>query len=157
MDIIILSGIPGSGKTTWRQRHYPTVSGKVSVVSANAYFERDGEFRFNPALLDEAHGSCFRQYLRILASGQDGICIVDNTNTTAWEISPYVLAASAFGKHKVRVVTFMCENYGEAKDCARRNIHGAPMGVVLAQHSKLIERVLPPWWQHEIHSVSFAI
>lgn len=90
MLVKILSGISGSGKSTYARRH------RGVIVSADDYFVRDGAYRFNPARLSSAHATCFARYLGALDDGHP-LVIVDNTNTTAVEIAPYVLAAQAKG------------------------------------------------------------
>ena len=102
MKVTVLRGISGSGKTTWTKAH----ESKAHIVSADFYFMRDGVYTFDPQKLEENHAKCFRAFMEALLKSEEWI-IVDNTNICAWEYSPYVLAAEAYG-YAVELVTFEC-------------------------------------------------
>lgn len=154
--IVILSGIPGSGKSTYAKHVASRYRG--TVVSADDYFVRsDGVYRFNPKGLSDAHGECFKKYLDALSTmtKNSGCVIVDNTNLTEWQISPYVLAAQAHGfglpdpyasgdmnAHEVTIVRVNCE-----PDVAlKRQIHGVPEKNLLAMLDDYNACKVLPWW-----------
>ena len=137
--VIILRGPSGAGKSTYAKQHYP----HASVVSADHYFMVDGEYRFNPSKLSQAHAVCLRNFVDNLQSGQD-ITIVDNTNCTVAEVTPYAALALAYG-HTLKIVTFV----GDWQIAARRNVHGVPDATVESQASRIGEVMFPPWWPHE--------
>jgi predicted kinase len=104
--VVILSGISGAGKS-----HYAVKLTRdtpdSTIVSADRFFYRDnGEYEFDVTKLSEAHATCFRYFIDALMIG-DELVVVDNTNTTIWEISPYVLGAQAFG-YDFEIVTIHC-------------------------------------------------
>lgn len=103
MRITILRGISGSGKSYWaNQRRDQAV-----IVSADAYFfDANGEYRFDIEQLAEHHRQCFRDFLRAVTEQTPWI-IVDNTNISAWEFSPYVLAGESYG-YEVQILSFPC-------------------------------------------------
>lgn len=102
MKVTVLRGISGAGKSTWVSRH----AADAAVVSADHYFIVDGEYRFDASKLQEHHGKCFRAFMDAIQSGTVSI-VVDNTNIEAWEYSPYVIAAEAFG-YEVELLTLDC-------------------------------------------------
>ncbi len=104
MHVTILRGISGCGKSTWIKNRLPG----ATVVSADHLFiQPDGSYRFDRSRLGEAHRRCLRAFLDALHRGEPSIA-VDNTNVTAWEISPYAFAAEAYG-YTVEIVTLSCD------------------------------------------------
>jgi predicted kinase len=138
--VIILSGVSGSGKSTVAAGIYG-----LPVVSADHYFMVEGEYRFYASRLGEAHGACFREFVRLLQAGRS--VVVDNTNTTAIEIAPYVLGAQAYG-YECRIVTVVVPE-SRLHAAAERNRHGVSLDVIRAQYERLQRRELPPWWAQE--------
>ncbi|MCC7522691.1 AAA family ATPase [Candidatus Uhrbacteria bacterium] len=102
MRVTVLRGISGAGKSTWVKQH----AADARIVSADRFFIVDGEYRFDPSKLQENHGKCFRAFMDAIRSGEPHI-VVDNTNIEAWEYSPYVIAAEAFG-YVVELLTLDC-------------------------------------------------
>jgi len=142
MNVVVLRGVPGSGKSTYVAKNLP----EAKVVSADKFFMVDGEYKFNPTNLPNAHAACLREYMgHVMLGYLDDTVVVDNTNTTAVEIAPYAAIALAFGC-ELEVVTLECD----PKVAAARNIHGVPEGGVLAMHKRLVEAQLMPWWQHRV-------
>ena len=59
-EVIITSGIPGAGKSTWIRRN--TNPWMTEVFSADDYFINEtGRYNFQPEKLSEAHCSCLRR------------------------------------------------------------------------------------------------
>lgn len=129
MRVIIMQGVPGSGKSTFTRSVEETAKGSVTVCSADHYFTDpvSGEYRFNPAGLGEAHASCMRAFLRACEdASSSSTVIVDNTNITIDQMSPYYLVARAF-KASVEIVRVECD----PAIAADRNSHGVPKETVL--------------------------
>lgn len=104
MHVILLRGISGSGKSTWIKNNKP----QATVVSADHLFiQSDGSYEFDQARLGEAHQKCFKAFIEALQKGSE-LIIVDNTNVTAWEMSPYIIGARAFGA-TVEILTIECD------------------------------------------------
>lgn len=150
-QVIILQGISGSGKTTYASKLRDAAKAKglsARVVSADHFFESDHEYRFDPTKLSEAHGSCFRRFLASVnpKSGDDqntmDLIIVDNTNTGAVEIAPYVLAAEAYG-WEVEIHRINCD----PEVAAARNVHRVPRATVQKQAHRLAGQVYPSRWK----------
>lgn len=149
--IVIMRGLPGSGKTHYVadlvRRNAERLRGTV-VVSADDYFMVDSAYRFDPAKLGEAHAACFRRFVGQLAADAHGLSttlVVDNTNSTAWEISPYVLAASAYAPNaEVEIVSVSCD----PEVAFARQQHGVPRAAFDAMARRFASIAdLPPWWK----------
>jgi len=154
--VIIMSGVSGSGKSSYISNVIvPEIQRNMSflVLSADDFFiyPDDGSYVFKPKLLGKAHAFCFRNFIRALQSEID-VVVVDNTNTTAVEIAPYVLAAEAF-HYEAEIITLMCED-DFVETCAARNAHGVSPAGVQAQHQRLKERCLMSWWKYTFKEVS---
>lgn len=111
---IILQGQSGSGKSTHAAKAFPD----AMVCSADDYFMVDGEYKFDPAKLGEAHKACLQSWLLALGADLD-VIVCDNTNTSLWEMSPYIQVAAAMGC-EVEVVRCVAS----AETAAKRNTHG---------------------------------
>ena len=90
MQLVLIRGLPGSGKSTI-----------AKAMSGHAHYETDqyfclnnnGEYRFNPSQLASAHAWCLEQVKHSIQ--QRTPCVVSNTFTRAWEMQPYIDAAKA--------------------------------------------------------------
>ena len=81
--LYILRGLPGSGKSTMALK----IGGLV--FSTDDFFIKDGKYKCDPSLYPEAHGWNIKRTKEALENKNSKV-IVDNTNTCAWEIRPYV-------------------------------------------------------------------
>lgn len=143
--VLIMRGLPGSGKSTLTQAlsaHFNTLENVVcDIVSADAYFMHGNEYRFVPSDIGNAHASCFRSFHRaMLKSDGDSrhfdrdvafgvkahIVIVDNTNVSRAEFTPYVMLAGLHG-YAARIVEVGCE----VNTCVARNVHNVPETAIL--------------------------
>ena len=140
--VIILSGVSGSGKSTYARKHFP----EAIRLSADDYFLQDAKWNFDPTKLTEAHAECFSKFLFHLASpaSKEEVIVVDNTNCSAWEIAPYVLAATSFGFEHEIITLFVPWN--KLEECARRNVHNVPTNVISKMFDVLLKRTLPGHW-----------
>lgn len=110
--VVIIRGLPGSGKSTIA-KELAEITGMLHVET-DMYFEKNGEYKFNPELLPEAHAWCQEEARKALKSGK-GV-IVSNTFTRVWEMQPYLDMAEEFGAN--RLVIKANGNF--------QNVHGVP-------------------------------
>jgi predicted kinase len=158
----IYRGLPGSGKSTLALAEIRRAPKLSALASADHYFHlprRSGGDRacglsgghsscprpapgagydFNPAELVHAHGFCLRTVVDGVHHGLD--VFVDNTNTSAVELAPYVALAQAYG-YRVDIVHMDTP----VDVCLARQTHGVPE-VALRAMAARFERDLPPWW-----------
>ena len=103
MRLTILRGISGSGKSTWAQAHRH----EAVIISIDAFFfNKQGEYHFDIDKRPEYIKRSFRQFLEA-AMQQSPWIIVDNTNISPWEFSPYVLVGEAM-RYTVEILSFPC-------------------------------------------------
>lgn len=142
--VLLFRGIPGSGKTTWSTKYYPVPSDYY--FSTDLFWMKDGEYKFDPTRLGEAHSWNFRRFLsklnEILPRGSSNLLIVDNTNITREELIPYVRAAEAY-QLEFKIITIWCDPIVAIK----RNEHGVPAHTVLKMYAKLLNEELPAYWK----------
>ena len=110
-DLIIVRGIPGSGKTT-----FANMLGKA-VCCADDFYMHDGEYKWNAEDIGNAHGWCQRKCRRFMKAQAETI-IVANTNTTPREMQPYMDLARQFG---YMVFSVIVENRHGGE-----SVHGVP-------------------------------
>lgn len=89
MKLILVRGLPGSGKSTIAKQ-----LGGIHL-EADMFFMRDGEYEFDANRLREAHEWCQKQ-TRYWLSVSD-LVAVSNTFTTVKELRPYFDIAQEFG------------------------------------------------------------
>lgn len=142
MRVTIMSGVPGSGKSTIAEKIRLAEPDDTLVVSADDHFmTADGGYKYDPAQQSAAHASCFNRFMTMLFRDAIGHLVVDNTNTTAWEISPYYLAAQAFGA-EVRVVRVKCDS----EQAFKRQRHEVPFQTFCFLAAAFGKRDVMPWW-----------
>lgn len=155
MPIIILRGIPGSGKSTFvRERIFPKHS-VVHICSTDDYFTdpKTGKYTYNLADIGRAHAQCLQLFNKFITNAipeelrEEGeALVVDNTNSGIAEMAPYAAFAVAYG-HPLHIVTLVVNDPIKAW---RRNTHGVPLKTCLEMHKRLMTDTLPPWWQEEL-------
>jgi predicted kinase len=144
-QVIIMQGVSGSGKSTLARKLKAAMGhfglGRCEIVSADDLFFASGTYRYEPSKIGEAHDDCFRSFLRHLASEDVQLVLVDNTNTLAIDIAPYMRAASAFGW----LCRVLCVDV-DVKTAASRNGGRAPNAVVEMQERNLEHARYPAYW-----------
>ena len=163
MRLIILRGIPGSGKSTFAKKELPKAD---LIASADDGMMVDGVYKFDPAKLPAAHGACLRSVVEALQEGAaqrvlaktaategiilpaaEPVIVVDNTSTSIAEVAPYVAVGQAYGAEVV-IMTLRID----PAIAGPRNTHGVPqVGVdrMAAALDKGTEGIMP-WWDHEV-------
>lgn len=153
MQVKIISGVSGAGKSSWikAQAWYDN----ASVHSADDFFMQDGVYRFDASKLGEAHGSCLRSFIHGCRAGwryQEAgmmdrvpelpIEVVDNTNLSSEEIAPYYSVAQAYG-YEVTLVTLRVPS----ELAVSRNQHGVDLHTIKNMEKRLSERRIPFFWK----------
>ena len=116
--LIILRGLPGSGKTSFAKYMFSN-----NVFEADQYFyDSQGNYNFDATKLPDAHKNCQRRVEELMQMsettqyGQE--IVVSNTATTERELQPYLDLAKLYG---YKVVSLIVENrHGNA------SVHNVP-------------------------------
>jgi predicted kinase len=137
-QVKIMQGMSGAGKSTWVKNNVFDV-----ICSVDDYFMVNGQYRFDPRDLPQAHWNCMRKFIEHVQMEWPAVIVVDNTNTTIAEVAPYYAVAEAYG-WDVEIVYIPCE----VDKAIARNIHGAPENTIraMAQRLESFGTNMPPWW-----------
>jgi tRNA uridine 5-carbamoylmethylation protein Kti12 len=142
--IVILRGISGSGKSTYGEKLVEEGTITLTVSADNYFTDDEGNYKFDPSKLKEAHGSCIRAFIETLHQSPlvdfpiEQI-IVDNTNTQLWEMSPYVALAEAY-RVPYEIVHVVCP----VEVALERNVHDVPADTIRQQAERFEDPL--PWW-----------
>lgn len=141
MKLIIMRGLPGSGKSTLVKNLYHD----ADIFSTDNYWLRpDGTYDFNVKLLGKAHEwnfNCFSKWVHTGFSfsnviGCSNIAVIDNTNITFKEFEKYVVLAQE-NNIEIDIVEPATAWAFNAEECFKRNKHGVPL--------ETIQRMLSRW------------
>jgi dephospho-CoA kinase len=116
-ELIILRGLPGSGKTTFANLIGASGAG-CAHFEADMFFETEGKYKFDGSKLKEAHKWCLNKVEWSMLYGNLHQIIVSNTFTQEWEMEPYFKLAE---ENEWKVTTVIVENRHDGK-----NIHSVP-------------------------------
>lgn len=81
-EIVLIRGLPGSGKTTMAKEMK-----SHTHIEADQFFDVEGEYKYNPELVQKAHAWCLEQVKTALKDGKN--VVVANTFIRKWEMQPY--------------------------------------------------------------------
>ena len=149
--VLILAGLPGSGKSKLAKK-LEELHTNTRIVSSDRYFMRNGNYEFDPTKLGAAHDRCWNEYLVTfrmsgLFFGGGGLLIVDNTNTSPFELAPYVRYATGL---RIPALTLFVSRAFEL--CVRDQIHGVSLKTMQRMSRNLTNTLndFPSYWNHRI-------
>lgn len=118
--LIILRGLPGSGKTSFANYMFSN-----NIFEADQYFyDEEGNYNFDASKLGTAHKWCQLRVEQAMednkeSNGKYGSeIVVSNTSTTEKELKPYLDLADKYG---YKVVSLVVENRH-----GNKSVHGVP-------------------------------
>ena len=95
MKLILMRGVSGSGKSTLAKKLAADNENSV-IYSTDDFFMIEGIYTFDPLSLGKNH-KMNQDRARCAMQEKTPCVIIDNTNTQAWEMRPYVEAALELG------------------------------------------------------------
>jgi predicted kinase len=119
--LILVRGLPGSGKTTMAQQIVADMSAagqKAIMFEADMFHMINGEYKYDTTKVKDAHDWCRLQAACHLNKGLN--VVIANTFTTNKEIKPYFDLAL-----KYETEMLLCEATGNYK-----NLHNVPEDVI---------------------------
>ncbi len=147
MKIILVSGVPGSGKTQEVNRLVKEIGENYTVVvTVNDFFLSCGTFHYVHLALPYAQEQAqedFSDALYRVEQGEDiRAIIVEDIFSSLSEISYYVMAAKSYG-YSVEVVTMECD----PATAIARQVHGMRPGYIVCRDRDLRARQIPDEWE----------
>lgn len=124
-SLILVRGIPGSGKTTFA---LTAAQDKAPVFSADDYFMKDGQYIFDGNKLYLAHASCEKRTEDAMLTWKFPVIYVANTFTRAREMTAYFDLADKYGYN---IFTIVVENRHGSD-----NIHSVPKETLSAMKER---------------------
>ncbi|KAJ7326680.1 hypothetical protein JRQ81_016439 [Phrynocephalus forsythii] len=132
--LVLLRGVPGSGKSYLARALLEDNPGGIILSTDDYFYQKNGKYQFDADCLAEAHEWNRKRAKEAFEKGITPI-IIDNTNTQAWEMKPYVALSQ---QHKYKVIFREPDTWWKfkPKELERRNSHGVSKEKI----KKMLER-----------------
>ena len=128
-SLILVRGLPGSGKTTLAKLIVSLVEDGAAVAADDFFEDEEGNYQFDPTRLQEVHEKCQETVHRLMRDGYS-VLVVHNTFSQRWEMERYIRMARD-NKYQLHVIDLF--NAGLSIDqLVERNTHGVPYAAVHA-------------------------
>jgi predicted kinase len=125
MVLILIRGIPGSGKTTFAKALLKRIN--AYFYEADMFFMTESGYRFEASKLNLAHHFCFNNTKNALANNSN--CIVANTFSTLSEIEPYLNLGK---EYNARIVIYRMTGHYQ-------NVHSVPEKTIMKIQNRFID------------------
>ena len=151
--VFVLRGVSGSGKSTYARKLLEAAKAlgvPALVVSADDYFTDpvSGEYVYDISKIGEAHLTCFRTFVEHVTQGwstgtqpEHALIVVDNTNVRSLDVSPYMMAAAAYG-WEAEIHQLTCD----PEVALARNKHGVTDTIIQEMAERIAKYPLPGFW-----------
>lgn len=132
-SITLIRGVAGSGKTTFAKEITSLEDERnYRIYSADDYFTRNGEYKYEPKKIGLAHKCCMARTEVAMKTGINKI-FVANTFTTYRELEPYIKLAIKYG---YKYFSIIVENRH-----GHESIHNVPKDVITKMVDKLLNNI----------------
>ena len=123
-QLIILRGLPGSGKTTLAHTITKKNNGG-SIISTDDFFMTNEGYIYDPKKLHEAvHSAISNAELAMV--NQESLIIIDNVNSRLWEAKLYIQNAIKYG-YEITIVEPDTEWKNDVHILYQKNQHNIPI------------------------------
>jgi len=127
--IVILRGLPGSGKTHFaksiRAKESDLGSDAPRILDLDAYFEADGEYDYDEAMAGKYRCIFMKTFKKNIDDGLFSFIIVDSVN----DKTDHFREMWSYAKQKGFEV-YIAEFLGDPVRCAKRNVHSRSLEAV---------------------------
>ncbi len=114
-SLVILRGVPGSGKSTFAEL---IAGGDTGIICcADDFFMQDGKYNWDRSKIGQAHKEC-QEKCKSLMEKSAPMVIISNTNVKESDFAPYIEMAEKYG---YRVFSIIVENRHGGT-----NVHNVP-------------------------------
>ena len=120
-QLVIIRGIPGSGKTTYAKECYPN---HINLEADMFFVQEDGSYKYDPNMIKYAHEWCYQTAAILMRNGCN--VVVSNTFTRKWEMEKYLWIAKKVGAN-INVIR-MNNKF--------KNVHNVPDDII----DKMVDR-----------------
>lgn len=117
MKLLLVRGVPGSGKSTYAKQ-WAEENNAVHVEAYMYFVQPSGRYAFDPKQIGAAHDWCQLKAAKALEEGHN--CVVSNTFVKRWELEPYFKMAKVLG---AEISLYVCRGHW-------LNVHGVPQHVL---------------------------
>ncbi|XP_034280695.1 NEDD4-binding protein 2 isoform X2 [Pantherophis guttatus] len=120
--LVLLRGLPGSGKSYLARVLLEDNPCGIILSTDDYFYQKNGQYQFDADCLADAHEWNWKRAKEAFEKRITPI-IIDNTNTQAWEMKPYIALSQ---QHKYKVVFREPDTWWKfkPKELERRNVHG---------------------------------
>lgn len=115
-ELILIRGLPGSGKSTFANRLQSLIPYSVHYEADMFFYDEHGNYNYDREKIKEAHAWCLNMAHSGLCDGKT--VIVANTFTRRWELRQYYNMVHR-SWNGVQITEIICNNNGQ-------NTHGVP-------------------------------
>jgi predicted kinase len=126
MKLIVIRGLPGSGKSAYAE----TLANneKAIVVSVDAYFQRDGEYKFKSHEISRAYGYIEGQ-IDVLMQNYTPTIIADGIHQSEKHVQSYQFLADKYG-YSLEIHYPPGEFIWDVSACYKHSIHRVPFRAI---------------------------
>lgn len=136
--VIIMRGLPGSGKSHWVNALLEKLSAdqkrrvlQQGYFSTDSFFYHGSDYRFDATKLAEYHQRNLTAFIQALTQ-KEPVVICDNTNLSLWELMPYKAISEALDYRVEIVLIGEPQNIMHQQLCARRNQHAIDIKQIIS-------------------------
>lgn len=150
MRVILMRGLPCSGKSTYVESIVPGVFPEAVVCSADhIHIGDDKVFRFDPNKVQEGHNRCWRKFFAYMKQ-REQLIVIDNSLIALDELGAYWLPARASG-YEVEVVTVRTPlKVILERNAAREGDKKVNPAFIerLDERMRIMNALIPSYWNH---------